>query len=137
MSLDIDTLKAWAGLHFLPKYWLLFSNTKLGRWYDTNGYFRFKPGDVIRLRHRWIAGYGPRTEGKVLGYATREDVPGKPEDVYDIAMIAEDAEKWPDEEFEEYWNKGAIPEHSQQDVNREFHSKWNIEHHFRRVRRVA
>ena len=64
----LEKIKGWAVLNLLPGNVTLGFN-KFARWYEENGYYRFKVGEKIYLKDPRIVGYGLNACGwEVKGY---------------------------------------------------------------------
>ena len=128
----LKQVAAWFVLYILPGGFTLgaggWLSSHLARWYDVNGYHRFKKGDVLELRCRNIVGYGIRPRGTVLGFKWRELIPGRREESYVIEM-----EKDATGDFFEWMKTGLVPDGTERVTEVETHFKWNIEHQFRRI----
>lgn len=59
---------AWGALHILPKY-SKFGLGRLALWYDTNGYYRFQPGQQIHLRDYNLSRYRNIGSWFIKGYS--------------------------------------------------------------------
>ena len=106
-----------------PKYWLLKDN-RLGEWYDRNGSYKFKRGQMLILKDNAF-GFGRRPVALVDGY---EEVPSIGE-MYRVTMFSD---KFDDEDRLLIDPRTGKP---QREARAEKHFKWNIEHHFRRAPR--
>ncbi|OGF63026.1 hypothetical protein A2926_01145 [Candidatus Giovannonibacteria bacterium RIFCSPLOWO2_01_FULL_44_40] len=113
-------IAGWFALYLIPSN-LTLSSGKLAVWYNTNGYFKFKAGDVIELKNRNIVGYGVRPKGKILSF--KRDVDSRE---YYIVEMERDAKG----NFFEWLNTGKVPENTERITTTETHFKWNIEHQF-------
>ena len=99
----------------------LDSHTRIGRWYHTNGIFKFAVGTPIALNDIRAFGYGIRPVGVVKGYTAQ----GK----YVIQM-----EKDVDGNFFD-WINGCYTPSGNRSRKEEVHFKWNVEYHFRAISR--
>jgi len=63
-----NRILAWGALHILPKY-SKFGLSRLALWYDTNGYYRFKPGQQIHLRDYNLSRYRNIGTWVIKGYS--------------------------------------------------------------------
>jgi hypothetical protein len=105
----------WFVLRCLPRYWTL--GGFLANWYRKNGYYFFKPGNIIKLKSHRLVGYGVEPIGTVIGYnevGYRMTV---------TSYITENGEDW--------LYTGKVPEDATTITEIQNHFKWNIEHHWK------
>jgi len=100
---------------------------RFGRWYDRNGYFRFKVGDTLELRNRKIFGFGVRPVGRVVGF-DRDSRYGFSQDYYRILMETD-----ANGNFFDWSETGDVPPGTKRTCKVERHFKWNVEHKLRLV----
>ncbi len=103
----------------IAQFVTLSDDTRIGRWYHTNGIFRFPVDTAIALRTPRSFGYGIRPVGVVTGY-TKE---GK----YIIQMEIDDNGNFFD------WLNGCYVPKGKRKAKEEVHFKWNIEYHFKKI----
>lgn len=120
MKQVLNKIAGWLVLYFLP------GGFKLGfgwfaTWYETNGYHRFKKGDVIKLKSRACCGFGARPVGKVLEVKTGE----RKEEVYVMEMETDE-----NKDYFAWFKTGKVSENTRRVTQIEVHFKWNIEHMF-------
>lgn len=109
-------------LMFIAPNVTLDSRGRIGKWYETNGFYKFPIGSIIALKSICSFGYGIRPVGTVKGYTDdgnyliemEQDVDG---DYYALM-------------------KGTYVPKGQRSSSQVTHFKWNIEYHFKKVRQT-
>jgi hypothetical protein len=99
-------------------------NGRLARWYRTNNTFRFESNTILELRSRNICGYGTQPVGRVIGRDIGSDG--------DVGYLIQMTEVVGHDYFD--WANGVdVPDNARRMTTIQLHSKWNVEHHFRRT----
>jgi hypothetical protein len=120
-------------------------------WYRTNGYYRFKKGDRIKLRSKASFGFGTDPKGTVVDLVHEKNNLGEMEDFYVIQMDCYDYD-YHKKQYDDaisfdsdapaeapiswlYWFRGKkLPKGHRRVVKRQRYFKWNIEYHFKKAR---
>lgn len=122
----VSKILAFLACYVVPNYLTLgvsrsASIHRLARWYETNGFYKFSKGDVIRLKDRRIFGYGVNPTGIVMG----QESDGK----YLINMT-----RYENTNYSQWADKGKLSVDATSTISQgEKHFKWNIENQFCRV----
>lgn len=120
MRKNFNNFLGWVVAYIIPPSFKL-GFTKFPRWYESNGYYKYREGKILRLKNRNTVGYGMRPLGKVIGYETDETGSG----FYIIEMETDKTGN-----FLEWIKTGKVKGNPQRETRIEKHFKWNIEHQF-------
>jgi hypothetical protein len=102
---------------------------RLRNCYRTNGVMRFAVGQELEVKNQYLFGYGIRPTAKVIGYGKGTLFDAK-EELYEMEMTSDSHGS-----YHRWADTGWIPEDVQRVTERQFHTKWNIEHGFCAVKK--
>lgn len=104
---------------FIAQFVTLNSHSRIGKWYNSNGIFKYPKETIIALNHPYAFGYGIRPVGVVKGYTEGGG--------YIIQMERDYDGNYFD------WMTGRHTQSVKRITELEEHFKWNVEYHFRAI----